>query len=105
MSSVDPKSIPTDWLVEKLDNTAFESVLRHDLERAQLIDVDVEQMIQEAVPKGQERWSEFTAKMIDNDEFWFFSNSKNDWASLSGRSGYAIVRDGKIIGAEITMKS
>ena len=105
MSVVDPNSIPFTWLVEKLESTLFEFVLRHDLERAQLINVDIEKMIQEAIPKGKEKWSQFIADMIENDELWFFSNSKNDWASLSGRSGYAIVRDGKIIGAEITVKS
>ena len=105
MPSVDPNLIPVNWLVEKLESATFESVLRHDLKRAQLINVDIEQMIREAIPKGQEKWCEFTSVMTDSDELWFFSNSKADWANFSGRSGYAIVRDGKIIAAEITAMS
>ena len=105
MPTVDPDSIPSSWLVEKLERATFESVLRYDLERAQLVDADIDEMIREAIPKGQKKWQEFTSVMKDGDEFWFFSNSKDDWASFSGRSGYAVVRDGKVIAAEITAMS
>ena len=105
MTTVDPDSIPTNWLVERLADSTFESILRFDLERAQLIDADIEQMIREAVPKGQKRWDEFVSAMNCGDELWFFSNSEEEWKSLSGRSGYAIVRDGRIIAVEVTARS
>lgn len=105
MPTVDPDSIPPEWLVEKLRSRSFEDVLRHDLERAQPIGVDIEEMIRGAKEKGEEKWNDFTSGMIESDEIWFFSNSKAEWASLAGRSGYAIVRDGKIVAAEITLMS
>lgn len=106
MPRVDPDSVPVEWLVEKLDGRSFEAILRHHFESARLINVDIEQMVQDGIQRGKREWDErFAAQMMDSDEVWFFSNSKEDWASCAGRSGYAIVRNGKIIAAEITAMS
>ena len=37
----------------------------------------------------------FVGKMIDGDELWKYDNGA--WRSLSGRAGFAIVRDGEIV--------
>lgn len=105
MSIVPPTSIPYDWLSEKLDFRSFEEVLRYDLDKAQLVDADIEQLVQKAIERGQAEWDIFVSEMIPTDELWFFTNSTNEWASLAGRSGYAIVRDGQIVKAQITAKS
>ena len=105
MTTVDPDSIPSNWLVERVVDLAYESVLRSDLERAQLVDADIEQMIAKAASKGKKKWDEFIAGMHSGDELWFFRNSEDEWKSFSGREGYAIVRDGRIIAAGITARS
>lgn len=105
MPTVPPTSIPHDWLSEKLDFRSFEEVLHYDLDNAQLVDADIEELVQKALERGQADWNTFVSDMIPTDELWFFTSSPDEWASLAGRSGYAIVREGQIVKAQITAKS
>lgn len=50
-------------------------------------------------------WEALKAKMIDDDELWEFSSPKEDWDSLAGREGIALVRNGQVIASIVTFMS
>ncbi len=55
---------------------------------------DVAKQMEEQRKVSQSEWTAFLAQMKQGDELWFFSTPQERWESLSGREGYAIVRDG-----------
>jgi hypothetical protein len=61
------------------------------------VEVSREEMIKNGAtgPTGYEYKS--------GDRFFFFMSSQQSWEDLCGRAGYFIVRDGKIIEADVTM--
>ena len=50
----------------------------------------------------QTEWQMLKAKMLPGDEIWYFSSDPESWRHLAGREGYALVRDGDVIGAIVT---
>ena len=42
-------------------------------------------------------WREFLEQMLETDELWQYSSSKEDWENLIGEAGVAIVRDGDVV--------
>lgn len=44
-----------------------------------------------------DRWETLKASMQAGDALWSFSSPPETWQHLCGRSGIALVRDGKII--------
>ncbi len=50
-------------------------------------------------------WETLKALMQPGDEIWTFSSPGESWAALAGRAGIAIVRQGRVIGAIVTMQN
>ena len=42
-------------------------------------------------------WEKLKAQAAEGDEVWAFANPSNTWKKLGKLTGYAIVRNGKII--------
>lgn len=42
-------------------------------------------------------------QMRDGDELWLFCSPPESWAALAGRSGVAVVREGRIISSALTL--
>jgi hypothetical protein len=49
------------------------------------------------------RWTPFVSLMVPGDQLWRFRSPEHTWANLSGRAGYAIVRDGKVVHSLVTL--
>lgn len=52
--------------------------------------------------KWDPRWEEFKGKYKSGDEPYFFTSDELNWGGLSGREGYVIVREKKIVDITIT---
>jgi hypothetical protein len=50
-------------------------------------------------------WREFISQMQLGDQLPRFSSTNEAWRRLAGRAGYAIVREGDVVNAFITMLS
>jgi len=80
-----PMSIPARWLEKEISITHIDEYF-----------VDW--------PVGKKaQWQLIKARMVEGDECWYFNSAGDSWKNLVGRSGYAIVRDGKPIDGIITM--
>jgi hypothetical protein len=53
----------------------------------------------------QTEWREFLAQMQLGDQLHDFLSPPETWQLMAGRAGYAIVRDGKVVDAFITILS
>ena len=42
-------------------------------------------------------WQKLKAEARDGDELWAFENPANTWKKLGKHTGYALVRNGKIV--------
>lgn len=49
------------------------------------------------------QWDALVARMIEGDELWTFRSPKGTWRHRRGREGIALVRNGLIINAIVTM--
>lgn len=47
-------------------------------------------------------WTPFIAKMLPNDELWFYRLPSEFWKTLQGHQGYVIIRKGKMVAKIIT---
>ena len=85
---VDEDLLPKHWLQERIS-----------VEQA-----EAEQM-SPGVPCGgrNEKWQELKAAMRTGDELWTFCSPPDSWSAHAGRSGIAVVRDRRIVGAMVTM--
>lgn len=88
-------SIPKAWLLKQMTVAEAESLnLVHD-----------ERLGPQPIPFGfsNESWQSLLAKMRPGDEVWQFSSPVESWEDLSGRMGYAVVRDGEVIEHIVTL--
>ena len=51
------------------------------------------------------QWELLKSEMIEGDELWSFNSPADSWRHLAGRSGIALVRNGEVIQALLTMMS
>jgi len=50
-----------------------------------------------------DQWEALKAAMQPGDELYAYRSSPETWRALAGRSGYALVRDGKVVREVVTM--
>jgi hypothetical protein len=74
--------IPADWLTQKAGN-------QPTAEHRGLPDM--------AALRIRRDWQKLKAQAQEGDEVWAFANPSNTWKKLGKQTGYAIVRDGKIV--------
>lgn len=53
----------------------------------------------------EEHWQRFLNKFKDGDELWTFETPPYTWASMCGRAGYVILRDGEYVDGYCTVMS
>jgi hypothetical protein len=82
--------IPKDWLQEKLS-----------LQQAAAANTRPEG----GVPFGgqNERWERLKASLQSGDQIWTFYSPPVTWEHCAGRSGVAVVREGRVVDCLITM--
>ena len=58
-----------------------------------------------AVPFGDQNaeWKALVDLMHEGDQLWTFTSPPETWQALAGRSGVALVRDGRIVGHHVTL--
>jgi hypothetical protein len=62
-------------------------------------------MNSKAADYGDGDWAELRRQWREGDELWLFRTSGESWKQLMGWEGYALVRDGKVIGAVVTAQN
>lgn len=50
-------------------------------------------------------WQKLKAKAQEGDEIWAFANPSNTWKKLGKQTGYALVRNGKIVESTVVTNS
>lgn len=88
-------NINKDWLQRKV--TRLEAEEKHLVYDARLGS--------KGVPFGliYDRWEMLVAHMIAGDELWEFRSHKGTWRRRSGREGIALVRNGLVVDAIVTL--
>ena len=74
--------IPTEWLTQRVEN-------RPTAEHRDLAPMKALRIRRE--------WEKLKALAAEGDELWAFANPSNTWKKLGKHTGYAIVRNGKIV--------
>jgi hypothetical protein len=49
-------------------------------------------------------WQKLKRNAVDGDELWAFSSPSNTWKKQGKYSGYALVRNGKILQSEVVLR-
>ena len=83
-------TIEREWLKSKLDTDLFLSDGLISFPEIGIRDyqVDLENV-------------EMLGSLQSGDEVWIFSSPKDDWESMCGRAGLALVRDNEIVGSYV----
>lgn len=74
--------IPNEWLTQRVENRP---IAQHR---------DLAPM---AALRVRREWEKLKARAGEGDELWAFANPSNTWKRLGRHTGYALVRDGKIV--------
>jgi hypothetical protein len=74
--------IPKEWLTQKAGNAP---VAEH------------RNLSEMAAMRIRMAWQKLKAQAQEGDEVWAFMNPSNTWKKLGKQTGYALVRNGKIV--------
>lgn len=74
--------IPSEWLTQRVENAP---ISQHRT------------LSQMASMRIRMAYDKLKKEMKEGDELWAFENPSNTWKKLGKHSGYAIVRNGKIV--------
>jgi hypothetical protein len=50
-------------------------------------------------------WEKLRGQMQEGDELWAFANPSNTWKKVGKQTGYAVVRNGKIVASAVVTNS
>ena len=78
--------IPTEWLTERAGN-------RPTAEHRGLPAM--------AGLRIRREWEKLREQAQEGDEVWAFENPSNTWKKIGHQTGYALVRDGKIVASTV----
>ena len=102
---INVSDIRTDWLIEQMPTFELEAAARYEFQRMQFEEPRIEEMISTIKPDFRSRWQAFIGEARPDDSLWYFRSSRESWSSLSGRAGFAIVREGVPVSGFLTWKS
>ena len=74
--------IPSEWLTQRVENAP--TAQHRNLSGMAAMRIKME-------------WDKLRREAKEGDELWAFENPSNTWKKLGKHSGYAIVRNGKIV--------
>jgi hypothetical protein len=96
-----------EWLTERCTTTDAREIRRQGMASLDLTDKHKQELLDRGEERFQEwvrtRWEPFIAHRQPGDELWRFHSPPPSWANKMGCSGYAIVRDGAIVEAFVTV--
>lgn len=92
-----------EWLQEKLTVEDIEKTSLESLAKARPDWIGTDKY--KPFGMGSDRWEAMKSMAQPTDEFWSFRSEYLSWATLCGRAGYSLVRDGKIIHSIVTIMS
>ncbi len=82
--------IPNDWLTQKAENAP--TAAHRNLAPM-------------AAMRIRMAWQKLKAKAGEGEELWAFENPSNTWKKVGKQTGYAIVRNGKIVESTVVTNS
>ena len=74
--------IPNEWLTQRTENAPI--ALHRNLPQMPAMRIRM-------------AWEKLKKEAREGDELWAFENPSNTWKKLGKHTGYALVRDGKIV--------
>lgn len=101
--------LPNEWLIRK---TSLEEILKSRFKEEEDFksvfpnvsrkkkgkrQKSLENQLIERKTRWETKWNEFIEDYQATDEIWEYSTPFEDWENLMGQSGYARVRDGKVL--------
>lgn len=63
---------------------------------------DASELPVDAIRHYRERWQAIRALLLAGDELWTFRAPEELWRQASGRAGYAVVREGRVVDGVLT---
>jgi hypothetical protein len=82
--------IPVEWLTQKCENAPI-------AEHRKLPEMPALRI--------RMAWQKLKAQAAEGDEVWAFANPSNTWKKVGKQTGYAVVRNGKIIASTVVTNS
>jgi hypothetical protein len=82
--------IPKEWLTERAGN-------RPTAEHRGLPEM--------AGLRIRREWEKLRSQAQEGDELWAFANPSNTWKTVGKQTGYALVRNGKIVASTVVTNS
>jgi hypothetical protein len=95
-----------EWLIERCESADPRAIRLREMASLELSDEDKQKLLDRSEPFHkwvEQRWKPFVALMQPGDELWRFRSPDHTWANLTGRAGYAIVRNGEILHSLVTL--
>lgn len=74
--------VPSEWLTQRVENAP---TAQH------------RKLSEMAAMRIRMAWQKLKSEAQEGDELWAFENPSNTWKKLGHHTGYALVRNGKII--------
>jgi hypothetical protein len=74
--------IPKEWLTQRVENAP---IAQH------------RNLPEMAALRIRMAWQKLKRQAAEGEEVWAFQNPSNTWKKLGKQSGYALVKDGKIV--------
>ena len=81
--------IPADWLTQRVENAPIAA--HRGLPPTVAMRIRME-------------WQKLKRAAEEGDELWAFQNPSNTWKKLGKHTGYAIVRNGKVVQSTVVTK-
>ena len=81
--------IPADWLTQRVENAPIAA--HRGLAPTVALRIRME-------------WQKLKRAAEEGDELWAFQNPSNTWKKLGKHTGYAIVRNGKVVQSTVVTK-
>jgi len=99
-----PKTTEWEWILdctgELIPDTFSSKETVVDLTDDQVIQIDKKCRISKN-PTFLKHWVEFISKFRDGDGFLHYNSSIDEWRKMNGSEGYAISREGFLVGSII----
>jgi hypothetical protein len=88
-----------------LQKQLLESVQNWLIRKVSLAEVQTQLLTPDTIPSFRSEFEEFVLAATESHDMWEFCSSQSDWDRLAGRSGFALVKDGRVTHAIVTVES
>jgi hypothetical protein len=102
---IDAAQVPSTWLLEPLASFELDDAVRTEVRHLGVSAAAGERLAQRLTASFRDEWNALTAAAAPGDVAWYFRSPEATWAALSGRAGFALVRQGEVVAAFVTQLS